>query len=75
LQAGPHEIHNLGDDPAYSLQLEQHRKILQDWIERTDDKGQYPESVASLQGVLKRWNKQAVNPEYEKARKAMENGE
>ena len=35
-----------------------------------DDKGQYPESVESLRGVLKRWSKQAVNPEYEKARES-----
>ena len=34
----------------------------------TDDQGQYPESVDSLRGVLKRWDKQAVNPEYDKAR-------
>ncbi|MFC1597112.1 sulfatase-like hydrolase/transferase [Planctomycetota bacterium] len=36
----------------------------------TDDKGQYPESTDSLRGVLERWSKQAVNPEYERARAA-----
>jgi len=36
----------------------------------TDDKGQYPESIAGLRGVLTRWDKRAVNPEYDKARAA-----
>ena len=37
-------------------------------IESMDDKGQYPESVGSLKGVLARWGDRAVNPEYDKAR-------
>jgi len=68
LENDPHEIHNLADDPAYKQVLARHRAILENWIEVTDDQGQYPESVESLRGVLKRWNKQAVNPEYDKAR-------
>jgi N-sulfoglucosamine sulfohydrolase len=68
LEADPHEIKNMVADPAHAGALAQHRKILADWIKKTDDKGQYPESVASLRGVLTRWSKQAVNPEYEKAR-------
>ena len=68
LEADPHEIKNLASDPAHAEALAKHRKILADWIKATDDKGQYPESAESLKGVLKRWNKQAVNPEYDKAR-------
>jgi len=68
LENDPHEIHNLADDPAHAEALARHRAILENWIKQTDDKGQYPESVESLRGVLKRWNKQAVNPEYDKAR-------
>jgi arylsulfatase A-like enzyme len=68
LESDPYEIHNLAADPAYSEVLADHRTILAEWIKKTDDKGQYPESVDSLRGVLKRWSKKAVNPEYEKAR-------
>ncbi|MBX2851546.1 MAG: sulfatase [Phycisphaeraceae bacterium] len=68
LENDPHEINNLADDPEYAKALAEHRAILEKWIKDTDDKGQYPESVDSLRGVLKRWSKQAVNPEYEKAR-------
>lgn len=68
LENDPHEINNLANDPKYAEELAKHRAILEQWIEDTDDKGQYPESVDSLRGVLKRWSKQAVNPEYQKAR-------
>lgn len=70
LESDPHEINNLASDPKYAEILAEHRTILEKWIKATDDKGQYPESVDSLRGVLTRWNKQAVNPEYEKARES-----
>lgn len=68
LENDPHEINNLADDPKFAKVLAEHRAILEKWMKETDDKGQYPESIDSLRGVLKRWSKQAVNPEYEKAR-------
>ncbi|WP_158261213.1 MULTISPECIES: sulfatase [Pirellulaceae] len=68
LENDPHEIHNLANDPAYREQLEKCRGILNAWIEQTGDQGQYDESVESLKGVLQQWSKQAVNPEYDKAR-------
>jgi N-sulfoglucosamine sulfohydrolase len=68
LEIDPHEINNLANDPAYADALQKHRKILGDWIEKTDDKGQYPETVASLKGVLKKGGDRAVNPEYDRAR-------
>ena len=68
LENDPHETVNLADDPKHAEALRQHRAILETWIEQTDDQGQYPESVESLRGVLKRWSKQAVNPEYKPAR-------
>ena len=68
LENDPHETVNLVEDPRHAEALQQHRRILTDWIKATDDQGQYPESAASLRGVLKRWNNQAVNPEYDKAR-------
>ncbi len=70
LDNDPHETVNLAGDPQFAAELAKHREILGTWIRDTDDKGQYPESVDSLRGVLKRWAKQAVNPEYEKARGA-----
>ncbi len=70
LENDPHETKNLVNDPAHAAALDRHRKLLKDWMATTDDKGQYPESVESLRGVLKRWDQQAVNPEYEKARAA-----
>lgn len=68
LETDPHEINNLADDPAFAKVLAEHQTRLTDWIKETDDQGQYPESADSLRGVLKRWSKQAVNPEYDKAR-------
>lgn len=68
LENDPHETVNLVDDERYADQLAQHRKILAQWIAETDDQGQYPESVESLRGVLTRWSKEAVNPEFDKAR-------
>ena len=68
LENDPHEIHNLVDDPAFADELERHREILETWMKETDDKGQYPESLHSLRGVLTRWDDVAVNPEYEAAR-------
>jgi arylsulfatase A-like enzyme len=68
LENDPHEIRNLATDPAYADVLEEYRSVLQEWIKQTGDKGQTDESVQLLQGVLKQWGEEAVNPEYEKAR-------
>ena len=68
LENDPYEINNLATDPAYKSELERHQKILEKWISETNDKGQYPESVEALKGVLTQWSKVAVNPEYDKAR-------
>jgi arylsulfatase A-like enzyme len=71
LENDPHETINLVNDPAHAEALAEHREILAKWAKQTDDQGQYPESIDSLRGVLKRWNKQAVNPEYDRVRKAL----
>lgn len=70
LENDPHEIVNLANSPEHRDALQRHRQILADWIESTDDQGQYPESIDSLRGVLTRWSKEAVNPEYDAAREA-----
>lgn len=64
-----HEVNNLVNDPKYAKELKKHRKLLEEWILETDDKGQYPESDAAIRGVLKKYNDKAVNPEYDKVRK------
>lgn len=68
LQNDPHEIHNLAKDPKFAPELERHRKILQEWIEATGDKGQQPESDIGLLCALKRWGDKCVNPEYDRVR-------
>ncbi len=70
LETDPHETKNLAGDPAHAAELARHRQLLEDWIKTTDDKGQYPESIDGLRGVLTRWDEQAMNPEYDKARAA-----
>ncbi len=68
LENDPDEIHNLAGDTAHETEFKRHRDILESWIKKTDDKGQYPESIDSLRGVLTRWDSVAANPEYDAAR-------
>ena len=68
LEKDPHETINLADDPEYAAHLQHSREVLEGWMRETDDKGRYRESADSLRGVLQRWSKEAVNPEYDKAR-------
>ncbi len=65
LQADPHQIHNLAGDPAQTMTLETHRRILDDWIEQTGDKGQYPESDAGVAEVLGMYGEKCAAPECE----------
>ncbi len=67
-ESDPHEIRNLAGNPAFAGELKRHRKILNDWQERTDDQGQYPESDAGLREVLNQWKTRCVNPEYDRIR-------
>jgi hypothetical protein len=61
-------MRNLVGDPKFADQLRRHRKLLDDWVQQTDDKGQYPESDAGLRAVLRRWKAKCVNPEYKRIR-------
>jgi arylsulfatase A-like enzyme len=65
LDADPHEMNNLADDPDQAGELARHRELLESWIEETDDKGQYPESAVALRAIKERWGKKCVNPEYD----------
>lgn len=66
LQEDPDEVVNLADDPAYVEVLAEMRQQLEDWIEDTDDKGQYPRSAAAMKEITDRfpadWLK---SPEFE----------
>jgi arylsulfatase A-like enzyme len=66
LENDPHETINLANNPNYTSILAEHREILNNWIDKTDDKGQYPESEIGLRCVLNRWTHQCINPEYAK---------
>jgi len=73
LKNDPFEINNLAENAKYKSELEKHRKILDNWIKETDDKGQYPE-VESLRGrealrfMIDRWGDRCVNPEFDVVR-------
>ena len=69
LENDPYEIDNLAGRPKYEAELARHRKILDDWIRKTDDKGQYPEDSANLKYMFDWWGDKCVNPEYEQFKK------
>jgi N-sulfoglucosamine sulfohydrolase len=72
LEADPHEVRNLANDPAFAADLNHHRTLLTDWIARTGDQGQNPESDEGLIQTLYRWGDACVNPEYERLRPLIE---
>ncbi len=65
LDDDPDEIENLVTNLNYREELERHRKILEDWILQTDDKGQYPENIEGLRFMYEIWGEKCVNPEYD----------
>lgn len=69
LQNDPYEVDNLAGRPEYNEELIRYRKILDDWILETDDKGQYPEDAANLKYMFDWWGEKCVNPEYDRFRK------
>jgi len=74
LTKDPHQVNNLADDPACAAELKKHRDILEAWIKRTDDKGQYPEAAVQLKATFDLWKDKPifknakVNPEYDQFR-------
>ncbi|TRX70214.1 sulfatase [Carboxylicivirga sp. M1479] len=66
VNADPHQINNLANNPDYAIQLNELRTRLEEWVLSTDDKGQYPEGDAGLKFMYQRWSEQCVNPEYDK---------
>ncbi|MEC8556747.1 MAG: sulfatase [Planctomycetota bacterium] len=45
MQADPHELNNLAQDPRYAAQLSKMRQALEDWMESSGDQGRKPESA------------------------------
>jgi len=65
----PNQLFNLAGDPEFESILEDHRKILKEWEESTDDKGRYPYSREELEKVFNGAPEKCVNPEYDVLRK------
>jgi arylsulfatase A-like enzyme len=53
LQADPHELHNLADDPAFADTVEQMHSRLEDWMQRTNDLGRTPETAEMYDSDMK----------------------
>ena len=53
--------------------LKEFNGVLNDWIAKTDDKGQYPEDEENLKLMLGIWGEHAINPEYDALRKKYPN--
>ena len=64
----PYEVNNLAASPEYVTILKKYRKILNDWITETNDKGQFPENEEGLKLMLGIWGKNAINVEYDPLR-------
>ena len=64
----PAMIYNLVGNPTFSLELERHRKLLDEWL-AVGDMGSEAEPIANLKanGDGRKWG-EGVNPEYEKYR-------
>ncbi len=65
LKNDPHELINLASDPTYVDALQLHRDLLENWIFKTDDKGQYREGTEGLKVMYGIWGDRCVNPEYD----------
>ncbi|MFC1652997.1 sulfatase [Planctomycetota bacterium] len=65
LSKDPHEINNVVKKAEYHEILVKMRRTLQNWIEATDDQGQYPEDIEGLRFMTSRWGGRCINPEYQ----------
>jgi arylsulfatase A-like enzyme len=64
LEKDPYETLNIAADGEYKKLLEYHRQILNNWIKKSGDKGQNPESEKAIRVIYERWGDKCVNPEY-----------
>ncbi|MDG2072063.1 MAG: sulfatase [Pseudomonadales bacterium] len=61
----PHELVNLAELPEHQQTLSILRGRVQDWIEDTDDKGQYPDDPAALKITKQQFGKMCIDPIFE----------
>jgi hypothetical protein len=79
IDADPHQIYNLASLPDFQAELLRHRDVLENWINDSDDQGQYSESDVQLRATYELWKERDifknadVNPEYSKFREASGN--
>ena len=79
MHADIHQINNLASLSDFQAELLRHREVLENWINDSDDQGQYSESDVQLRATYELWKdrdifKNAdVNPEYSKFREASAN--
>lgn len=75
IEKDPYQINNLASNPEYTAELERHRNLLQSWMKKTDDQGQYPEPSVQLKSTYDLWKDLPIfknadtNPEYDPFRK------
>ncbi|NND35049.1 MAG: sulfatase, partial [Saprospiraceae bacterium] len=69
LDEDPFEIRNLASDPNYADVRTEMSAILDQWIQDSGDKGQFPENEEGLKLMLGIWGKNALNPEYDRIRR------
>ncbi len=55
IKSDPHEIRNLAHSEDHQEALIALRKAVENWILKTDDKGQYPRSEAAMKEIIERF--------------------
>ncbi|MFY9256670.1 MAG: sulfatase [Fuerstiella sp.] len=63
--ADPYEIHNLADDPDHAEVLAKMRQQLNDWMERTGDQGQQPETAAMYDSDMTVYTARLRGPKFD----------
>lgn len=69
LASDPEQLVNLADNPSFAAVLQHHRDLLSQWVNQTDDQGQYPESLRSLERVYDLAKGRVASPEFDSFRK------
>lgn len=75
LKKDPHQMNNLALNEKYQNVLIEHRKVLENWIKETGDKGQKQEDAKQLRATFNLWKDRPrfknakINPEYNQFKK------
>jgi arylsulfatase A-like enzyme len=56
----PHQINNLAERSDYNDILAEHRELLINWMQETDDQGQYPEDKVQLKATYDLWKDEPI---------------